>query len=53
LHLVGGLGALLYGCWRVRRFSRADRAAALAPLAIYWHFVGVLWLYVFALLSST
>lgn len=52
LHLVGGLGALLYGSWRVRRFSPADQVPpVLAPLAIYWHFVGVLWLYVFVLLS--
>ena len=40
LHLVGGLGALL---WLVHR-ARAPRL-----VAVYWHFLGVTWLYVLLL----
>lgn len=43
VHLAGGLLALL--------FAFAGRAA-LAPCAVYWHFVGAVWLYVFWMLGS-
>lgn len=48
VHLVGGVGALAYA-WR--RVGRAAGAEALAgAVAIYWHFVDALWLYIFAIL---
>jgi cytochrome c oxidase subunit 3 len=51
LHVVGGIGALCYALVRARRALVAASAARVAtPVAIYWHFVDVLWLYVFALL---
>jgi cytochrome c oxidase subunit 3 len=49
-HLLGGLAAL---AWTRRRLSRGvyvRRAAGLTHAAIYWHFVGGVWLYVFGLL---
>lgn len=48
LHVAAGVAVLAYASWRARR--EADAAGIVTPTAIYWHFVGVLWLYVFALL---
>ena len=52
LHLLGGLAGLVYVVYRVRRSTaeRADRAYHAASL--YWHFMTVLWLYLFALLAA-
>lgn len=51
LHLIGGLGALVYVLARLRRVGVAAEAVrTLAPAAIYWHFVGALWLYVLLVL---
>jgi cytochrome c oxidase subunit 3 len=48
VHLVGGVGALAYA-WR--RVGLAPAAGALVgAVAIYWHFVDALWLYIFAIL---
>jgi cytochrome c oxidase subunit 3 len=53
LHVAGGVGALLYVFWRARLATRVAAAAAMLPAtAIYWHFVDVLWLYVFILLFT-
>lgn len=43
LHVLGGLAAL---AWTARR------PASLAHAAIYWHFVGIVWLYLLILLST-
>jgi cytochrome c oxidase subunit 3 len=52
LHVTGGLGAL---AWALRRLRRAPRlpvtAAALTHVAIFWHFVGALWLYLLVVLT--
>ena len=52
VHVLGGLGAL---GWAVGRLARAPRAvlsrAALGQVAIYWHVVGGLWVYLLALLT--
>ena len=55
LHAGAGVLALVYAVLQVR--AAVTRAAAgggmldvLTPVAIYWHFVDVLWLYVFAML---
>lgn len=51
VHVAGGMGALVYGMWRLGRpGTTAQRAASLANIATYWHFVDVLWVYLFALL---
>ena len=52
LHVLGGVGALLYVAarvWMVRPW--ATRLAAVDATAIYWHFLGVLWVYLFILLG--
>jgi cytochrome c oxidase subunit 3 len=51
VHVAGGVGALLYAWWRAQRAARPEGAEAVAaPVAIYWHFVDALWLYVFVTL---
>ena len=51
LHVVGGIGALLYVAARVRMARPwSNRLAAVDAAAIYWHFLGVLWVYLFILL---
>ena len=50
IHLLGGLAGLLYVVNRVRSDgARAQRAYTAASL--YWHFMTVLWLYLFAVLA--
>lgn len=54
LHVLGGVGALFYALVRARRaLVAASAARVVTPVAIYWHFVDALWLYVFALLFAT
>ena len=51
LHVLGGIGALAYVAARVRMARPwANRLAAVDATAIYWHFLGVLWVYLFILL---
>jgi cytochrome c oxidase subunit 3 len=51
LHLVGGVGGLLYTLRKVRRLTDpGDAAALVGPVATYWHFVDALWLYLFLIL---
>jgi cytochrome c oxidase subunit 3 len=51
LHLIGGLGALAYVLARLRRAGAAAEAVRMtAPAAVYWHFIGALWLYVLLVL---
>jgi len=42
VHLVGGLGALVYG---------ALRPAALRGCAVFWHTIGVIWLALLVFIS--
>ena len=50
IHLLGGLAGLLYVVYHVRSDrARAQRAYAAATL--YWHFMTVLWLNLFAVLA--
>lgn len=60
LHLVAGLVVLLYMLTRLYRSSRMAGAgnsaacewdASAGPGATFWHFLGVLWLYLFVMLS--
>src|SRR5690606_2429710 len=51
LHVLGGIGALIYVTARARMARPwATRLAAVDATAIYWHFLGVLWMYLFILL---
>jgi cytochrome c oxidase subunit 3 len=51
VHVAAGVVALVYAAVKVRRAPEVAAAdGVLAPVAIYWHFVDVLWLYVFAIL---
>ena len=51
VHLAGGIIALLFaawGAWVKHRFE--SRQLVLEVTSWYWHFMGVLWLYIFGLL---
>jgi cytochrome c oxidase subunit 3 len=51
LHLFGGLLALLYALAAVFRSRALERRRIVVDVtAWYWHFMAVLWLYIFALL---
>lgn len=55
VHLFGGLVALLYLIVRTRHVARvavvdAKRRAVADAVSIYWHFMDVLWIYLFVLL---
>ena len=52
LHLLGGLAALLYVVYRVRRSTTERAVRAFKAASLYWHFMTVLWLYLFALLAN-
>lgn len=49
-HLVGGLAWLAALVARVRRLSVVPGSDALGLFALYWHFLGLLWLYLLAVL---
>ena len=52
-HVIGGIGAL---GWGMRRAGRGELAGApkdgLFPVAAYWHFVGFVWLFLLAALTT-
>jgi cytochrome c oxidase subunit 3 len=51
VHLIGGLLALLYaGFSRILRRSLDSRRIVVDATALYWHFMGGLWIYIYALL---
>jgi cytochrome c oxidase subunit 3 len=52
LHLLGGLAGLLYVTYRIRRSSAARAVNAYKAASLYWHFMTVLWLYLFAMLAT-
>jgi cytochrome c oxidase subunit 3 len=52
LHLLGGLAGLLYVVYRVRRSSTERAVHAYKAASLYWHFMTVLWLYLFAMLAT-
>jgi cytochrome c oxidase subunit 3 len=50
LHVMGGLGGLTRV---IRKFGQSTlRRSTLTATAYYWHFMGVLWIYLFALLRA-
>jgi cytochrome c oxidase subunit 3 len=48
LHVLGGLAGLLRVIIKLNRFTL--RRSTLNAMAYYWHFLGVLWVYLFGLL---
>jgi cytochrome c oxidase subunit 3 len=52
LHLLGGLAGLLYVVYRVRSSTTERAARAYGAASLYWHFMTVLWIYLFALLAT-
>ncbi|HEU4763184.1 MAG TPA: cytochrome c oxidase subunit 3, partial [Gemmatimonadales bacterium] len=51
LHLLGGIGGMLYALARLRRSDGPHPSAAVGGAALYWHFMDVLWLYLLLLLA--
>jgi cytochrome c oxidase subunit 3 len=51
LHLLGGIAALGYVVWRLRRTPGAPPVEAAGATALYWHFMDVLWLYLLLVLA--
>jgi cytochrome c oxidase subunit 3 len=51
LHLVGGLAGLAFVLRRVSRGADTGSLGALGAAALYWHFMGVLWLYLLGVLA--
>jgi cytochrome c oxidase subunit 3 len=52
LHLLGGLAGLIYVVYRVRRSTTERAVKAFNAASLYWHFMTVLWIYLFALLAT-
>jgi cytochrome c oxidase subunit III len=52
LHLLGGLAGLFYVVYRVRRSSAVPALSAYKAASLYWHFMTLLWLYLFAMLAT-
>ena len=51
-HVVGGLGALLWVFRRTRAGAYAAGAdGGLTHAAVFWHFMGLIWVYLLALLT--
>jgi len=48
IHVAGGLAGLALVVWRVRR--QTLRGGTLNAVSYYWHFLGVLWIYLLLLL---
>jgi cytochrome c oxidase subunit III len=54
VHVIAGMIALVCaGLVTIRKTVTLNQLAALDTIAVYWHFVGGLWLYLFALLLFT
>jgi cytochrome c oxidase subunit 3 len=46
LHVLGGLGGLTRVVYKLRRPVLSLRRSTLDATSYYWHFMGILWLYV-------
>jgi cytochrome c oxidase subunit 3 len=51
LHVLGGMGGLVYARRRVTTGRGAASRVAYNAAGVYWHFMAVLWLYLLALLT--
>ena len=50
LHLIGGVGALVYVAWRNFEKAQITRVVAAEVASYYWHFMDALWLFLLVLL---
>jgi cytochrome c oxidase subunit 3 len=51
LHLLGGIGALLYALNSLQGDDGPRPVNVLAAASLYWHFMAVLWIYLLVILS--
>ncbi len=51
LHLLGGLGALIYALRCLRTDDGPRPVNVLGAAALYWHFMAVLWIYLLVVLA--
>ncbi|MEO6210579.1 MAG: cytochrome c oxidase subunit 3 [Gemmatimonadaceae bacterium] len=51
LHLLGGIGALFYALHVLRADDGPRPVDVLSAVAVYWHFMAVLWLYLLVILA--
>jgi cytochrome c oxidase subunit III len=51
LHLLGGIGGLIYIIGKMRRTKGTARTTGLGAVCVYWHFMDGLWVYLFLLLA--
>ncbi len=51
LHLLGGIGALLYALHCLRVDDGPRPVDVLSAVALYWHFMAVLWIYLLVILA--
>jgi cytochrome c oxidase subunit 3 len=52
VHVLGGMGGLSYVLYRLTHASGPATRTALRAAALYWHFMGVLWLYLLLILVT-
>ena len=52
LHVIGGIAALVFVMGRLTGTHAAFRRSTFESTTIYWHFMGVLWLYVLLILRT-
>jgi cytochrome c oxidase subunit III len=51
LHLLGGIGGLIYVLRKLKRTNGAAETSGLSAFSIYWHFMDILWVYLLLLLA--
>jgi cytochrome c oxidase subunit III len=52
LHLLGGIAALVYAIGGLAGSHRTFRQSQFRAMAIYWHFMGILWLYLLLVIGT-
>jgi cytochrome c oxidase subunit 3 len=50
VHLVGGIGLVLWTALRWVRLPNATRCRRITAVALYWHFIDVVWVFLYPLL---
>jgi cytochrome c oxidase subunit III len=51
LHVLGGMAGLVYAARRLARGVPSMQASALGGASTYWHFMGVLWVFLFLVMA--
>jgi len=47
------MGGLLTWVWVLKRVAWDDAFGAVAPVGLYWHFVDLVWIFLYPLMYST